>query len=237
MNIGTKTFAARTHDIAASLRALHIEQVRVEADDQRIYLRGVAPCYEAKQRAGELAERAAPGACIENELRVGGAGFGDDGDMRREVIAALQALSPDIAERVTVKVKGGVVHLLGEALDARQRRAIECASWNAGGVNRVENQLTVRGQQPSDVEVGRALSEYVGRTLNVRAGSVVVEYVAGVACISGHIASASQRQAIEDLIRWHDQVRDVVNNLRTAGPQAPRHGTGVVVHTGVTHHI
>ena len=41
---------------------------------------------------------------------------------------------------------------------------------------------------------------------------------AGVVTLTGAVASATQRQAIEDLVRAHDGVTDVVSELRVAVP-------------------
>ncbi len=237
MNTQTDSNRRRVEDIAAALRELRIDELQVEPAGDRVCLRGAVSSYEKKRRAQELAEMAAPGACIENELRVGGTAFAEDGDIEGGVARALAALGPEVAERMSAQVAGGIVHLRGVALDARELRAIERATWNAGGVNRIEIHLSIRADDASEADIGRALSDYVERTLNVRQGAIVVEYVAGVACLSGQVASASQRQAIEDLIRWHDRVLDVVNNLRLADQHPVHVDRSAAVNLGVTHHI
>ena len=47
---------------------------------------------------------------------------------------------------------------------------------------------------------------------------VRVEYHAGVVTIAGQVASATQRQAIEDLLLAHDGVESVVSELRVVAP-------------------
>jgi osmotically-inducible protein OsmY len=221
--------------VTAALRDLPIDELHIEQSDNRICLRGCVSSYENKRRAQELAERAVPETCIENELRVGRAAFMEDGELHRSVTAALAALGVDVPARAGLEVAGGIVRLRGVATDAAERRAIERAAWDAAGVNRVESHLSVRSDRASDAEVGRALNEYIERTLNVRPGAVVVEYVGGVACLSGHVSSPAQRQAIEDLVRWHDRVQDVVNNLRLAHKPAAHIPRSTVAHPGVTH--
>jgi osmotically-inducible protein OsmY len=128
---------------------------------------------------------------------------------------------------VRIEVRSGVVSLFGAAHDAHERQALEGAAWSACGTGRVDNHISLLNHDLTDNEVERALNEYVQRSLRMPPASVVVEYRAGVAYLSGHIASTSESQAIEDLLRWHDGVSDVVNRLSVIAAQA--HGAGAVL--------
>jgi SAM-dependent methyltransferase len=94
----------RAMAISGALQSLHIDSLRVEVAGASVYIRGIAPCYDKKREAGELAARAAPGACIENELRVGQTASASDADVLREVAAAIRAAAPAAAERIGVEV-------------------------------------------------------------------------------------------------------------------------------------
>jgi osmotically-inducible protein OsmY len=71
-----------------------------------------------------------------------------------------------------------------------------------------------------DAEIERALNDYVCRALRPSSGSVTVAYAAGVARLTGHVASAAQSTAVEDLVRWHDRVERVVNALEVVPHEA-----------------
>ncbi len=217
MKTYTKTELDRTLSaVRSALAASHISGLRVELVDECVALRGDAACYDAKRQAGEAAQLAAPRCCIANEIRVSHAGFVDDATIARDVALSLTRLGGDVLERVRIDVHEGVVHLYGTARDAGERLALSSAAWAATCVTRVENHLMLHDGRQADTEVARALNEYVHRAMNLPLGVVVVDYAAGVASLSGSVASETQGLAIEELVRWHDQVSDVVNRLRIA---------------------
>jgi osmotically-inducible protein OsmY len=83
---------------------------------------------------------------------------------------------------------------------------------------RKSDPLALPGLPDADIE--RALSEYVGRSLRPSSGSVAVAYAAGIARLTGHVSSAAQSTAVEDLVRWHDRVERVVNALEVVPQEA-----------------
>jgi osmotically-inducible protein OsmY len=210
-----------------ALAPLHIAGLEVELAGGCICLRGAAACYDKKRQAGELAERAARGLAIENDLRVGQASFQGDAALRRCVIEALAGLGPDVVDRVRVEVRGGVVSLFGAVHDGHERQALEGAAWSACGTGRVDNHVSLLRRDLTDAQVEEALNAYVRRSLQPRAAPVVVQYQGGLVQVSGQVASASESQAIEDLLRWHDGVSEVVNRLVVIGVSAQ--GSGAFV--------
>ena len=70
----------------------------------------------------------------------------------------------------------------------------------------------------NDYDVADALNAFAHRTAG---DGVVVEFGAGVAMLSGSVASAEARRALEDLIAAHEGVESVVNNIVVA-PAAVR---------------
>ncbi len=52
--------------------------------------------------------------------------------------------------------------------------------------------------------------------LGPAAADVRLEYRAGVVTLTGAVASATQRQAVEDLLAAHDFVTTVIGELRVA---------------------
>ena len=68
-----------------------------------------------------------------------------------------------------------------------------------------------------DDAVAEALRAFVC-ALGPAAIDVRVEYRGGVVTLSGAVTSATQQQAIEDLLSAHDSVERVVSELRVSAP-------------------
>jgi osmotically-inducible protein OsmY len=62
----------------------------------------------------------------------------------------------------------------------------------------------------NDYDVADALSAFARR---IAGDGVAVEFAAGVASLSGGVASEQTRRALEDLIAAHEGVESVVNSL------------------------
>jgi osmotically-inducible protein OsmY len=204
-----------------ALTGLGIEDLHIEAVGGQVYLHGVAACYNAKRRAAEQAAHAAPGACIHNEIRVAQHGYSYDAPLASAVKLALAALGPDVTGRVTIEVRNGMASLSGRAHDARERQALLGAASAVPRVTGVESHLILNGSGAADTELERALNDYVQRAMNLPPGIVTVTFGSGIATLSGSVPSETQRQAIEELVQWHDHVHDVVNNLRLIPSLAP----------------
>jgi osmotically-inducible protein OsmY len=70
-----------------------------------------------------------------------------------------------------------------------------------------------------DDAIAEALQAFVC-ALGPAAAAVRLEYIAGVVTLSGDVASATQRQAVEDLLSAHDGVERVVSELRIVAASA-----------------
>jgi osmotically-inducible protein OsmY len=68
-----------------------------------------------------------------------------------------------------------------------------------------------------DDAIAEALRTFVC-ALGPGAVDVRVEYCAGVVTVAGQVASATQRQAIKDLLLAHDGVESVVSELSVVAP-------------------
>ncbi len=72
---------------------------------------------------------------------------------------------------------------------------------------------TYRTSTAADDAIAEALRAFV-YALGPAAVNVRVEYRAGVVTVAGQVASATQKQAIEDLLLAHDGVESVASELR-----------------------
>ena len=211
------TIASPAELAATALRGTNIADAHVDAVEGRLIIRGLASSYKTKQLAGERAESAAPGMTIVNELRVAQSPS-DDRHLARHVAAGIERAVPGAGKQIHVRARAGVVEIEGTAHSTDERCLIESAAWQTNGVLQVECRVTVEKADGPEVDVAAALRAYIERSANLPAGAVGVRYRAGIATISGSVGSDSQVQAIEDLIRWHEGVVDVVNRLHVALP-------------------
>ena len=205
-----------------ALSGLPIDDLDIEVVGGQVYLHGIASCYQAKRQAAERAQRAAPGGCIRNEIRVAQHGYVDDTTLACAVGQALAQAVVGASDRVRIEVRDAVVSLSGAARDAMEREALLNAAAVVPCVASVESHLILNDGGPADTEIGRALSAYVQRAMNLPPGVVTVTFCSGIATLSGSVASETQRQAIEELVQWHDHVSDVVNRLRLIPQMAAR---------------
>lgn len=203
---------------AQALRALldlRIEDPQAELVGDRLYLRGLAACYRTKQLAARRIAAELPGLSVVNELRVAH-GVASDAEVTRAVEAAVRQAAPAAGGRISAHVDAGDAYIGGVAEDEEERAAIEAAVWQAPGVMHVHSRIAVPRQAENDSDVAEALSAYISRSLTLPYGRIRVTYRKGVALLDGSVASERQREAIEDLIRWHECVTDVVNRVRVA---------------------
>ncbi len=209
------TYASPAELAATALRGSNISDAHVDAMDGRLILRGLASSYETKRLAGERVSSAAPGMTIVNELRVAQSPS-DDRQLAQHVASAIERAVPGAATRVRVRARAGVLEIEGCAISDDDRSVIESAAWETNGVLRVDCRLAVEKIDARGVDVAEALQAYIERSANVPVGAVSVKYRAGIATISGIVGSDLHAEAIEDLVRWHEGVVDVVNRLRIA---------------------
>jgi len=209
---------------------LRIDELRIESVGGALHLHGVAPCYRAKRQAEERAELLMPGVSIRNHLRVAERAYIDDTAIERDVRRRVAGLAIADLAQLSIKVRDSVVSLCGPVPSAERRQQLLEAVSAVACVRNIEDHLILPGVQPADTEVARALSEYVWRAMNLPPGAVNVSWRAGLATLTGSVRTETQRQAIEDLVLWHEHVTDVANRIRvvpklsapTPTPRVPR---------------
>lgn len=203
----------------AALAGLAIDHIQVDMFGEAVYVNGLAACYEMKQLATRRLAEALPGVVIINELRVAHSNARDS-DIARAIRKAVTHLSPDAAARITIEVDGGEVRLRGTVRDRAEAAALEAVAWATLGVRHVYPRMScAAGAAPTTIE--RALQEYIARSARLGARAITVRYDSGTVHLTGTVTSAQKREAIEDLVRWHESVADVVNEIRVvAGADA-----------------
>ncbi|MBF6599091.1 MAG: BON domain-containing protein [Dehalococcoidia bacterium] len=204
-----------------AMAGLDIDEVVVELVAGRLYLRGIAACYRTKQLAGRRVTEAMPGVAVVNELRVA-QGVASDADVTRAVEAAIGRAVPGASGRISAHVDSGDTYIGGIASSESERAEIEAAAWQAPGVMHVHNQVTVPGPDEDDGDFADGLSRYIQYSVTLPHGEIIVRYNRGVVSLDGAVATAQQRDAVEELVRWYERVSDVMNNIRVAPLRAVR---------------
>jgi osmotically-inducible protein OsmY len=197
----------------AVLKRHGIRDAHVDEVGPQMYLHGIASCYKSKQEAAKGVADALPGRVVINELHVVHEPTGDS-SVSESVAAAIRDAAPETVVHVRVFTLSGEVYLRGVVSSADLRQRIEAAAWASSGVMHVHNELTTLDHPVEDHDLEREITASLIRVINVPAGSVTVSCTGGIVALGGDVASAEQRDMIEELVRWHDAVRDVTNNLR-----------------------
>jgi len=194
------------------LRAHGIDDAHVDQVAGHLYLRGIANCYRTKQAAAKSVIDSIPGLTVVNELRVIHE-HTDDADVAATVASAIHRVAPNAESAIRVFVVSGDVYLRGRVADAHVRERTEAAVWECAGVMRVHNELVAPDGTAEDDDLASDIARYVSNLVTLR-GPVSVRFDAGVVHLEGEVSNAEQRDIIEELVRWHDAVRDVTNALR-----------------------
>jgi hyperosmotically inducible protein len=135
-----------------------MDNINVDEDTEKgvITLKGEVPTEDRKQQAEQLAQQAAPGRVIANELMVMPAG--EAGERAEDVQSNMDdsiksRLQAEIAKHnwdnldVNYDVNNGVVTLKGSVRTADQRSQVEKVAAGVPGVKQVVNELEIEGQK------------------------------------------------------------------------------------------
>lgn len=191
-----------------------------------VQIDGEVGSYQQKKAVNRLVA-ASPGVRrVVNRLRVVPAAPVSDSDLAERVEQVIHAETTLAGQAVTVAARGGNLELKGTVDSATARLDAEYAAWHVPGVRQVTNKLQVgTARIIEERDLGRRLEEALHWYLDVEPWRISVEVDKGVAHLSGHVPSRDQAREAEDLIRWHPQIRDVVNHLTVDASAAARaHG-------------
>src|SRR2546423_15615542 len=148
---------AAKENVEQALKQSGFTAVKVDEDRDKsvITLKGEVKSDEEKQRAGQVAQSAAPSKVVANELGVRPEGMestaekvqsnADDAieDHFKAVIAAHHWEN----QHIRFDAKNGVLTLKGDVDTAAQRAKVEKAAAGIPGVQQVVNELSVKGKK------------------------------------------------------------------------------------------
>jgi len=148
---------AAKENVEQSLKQNGFTAVNVDEDRDKgvITLKGDVNSDEQKQRAGQVAQQAAPGKVVANELGVRPAGMestaekvqSNTDDAIEDHFKAVIAANHWENQHIRFDAKNGVLTLKGDVDTAAQRIKVERAAAEIPGVQQVVNELTIKGKK------------------------------------------------------------------------------------------
>jgi len=144
-------------------------------------------------------------------------------------------------DAIYVHAAQGTVTLLGSVNDQNQKEQAEQAIWNIRGVQNVQDQLTVGGQQQYGQQTGQQSSRQYGRQTGgqqqpmsasdqklaqqiqqriqnqLSSSNVDVSVSRGTATLQGSVQDNSQKQQAEQIARAISGIQSVRNNITIGG--------------------
>ena len=192
-----------------------------------VHIDGEVGSYQQKKDINRLVA-ASPGVRrVVNRLRVVPAAPVGDSALVERVQQAIQTEAPLAVQSISVSARDGNVELKGTVGSATARLDAEYAAWHVSGVRQITNKLHVSADRIVEEQgLGRRLEEALHWCLDVEPWRISIEVDEGVAYLSGRVPSRDYAREAEDLIRWHPQIRDVVNRL-TVEASAPARAHGL----------
>jgi osmotically-inducible protein OsmY len=146
-----------------------------------------------------------------------------DIDIQEDVLAELD-FDPRIdPNEVGVRVKDGIVTLMGTVDTYLKRIAAQEAAHRVRGVKAVVNELEVRpakGGERTDEDIARAAAEALAWHVNVPHEQIDVTVSDGWITLKGEVPWQYQRQAAEDAVRHLAGVKGVFNQITVRQPLA-----------------
>jgi len=201
----------------AAARTLGIDGLRVFMLGGVAHIEGTAPSFRHKRSAAELIGLLTGASHVVNRLRVAPREVRSDRTIAQRLRAAFEEAPEVDAATVQPEVKHGLVELRGIVSSLSALCAAERAAWSVGGVADVVNHLRVADTVASPEDLAHQLEADLCACLSLPVGTVRADIVGGTVHLKGTVPSPYHRLAAEDLVRAHELVQDVVNELAVAG--------------------
>ena len=148
---------AMKDNVEQALNQNGLAKVNVDEDRDKgvVTLKGDVQSADEKQRAEKIAQQAAPGRVIANELAVRPSGMEDTAkkvdsntdDAIKDHFKAMIAANQWENQHIGSDVKNGVLTLKGDVDTPAQRSEVEKAATSIPGVQQVVNELKVKGNK------------------------------------------------------------------------------------------
>jgi osmotically-inducible protein OsmY len=205
-------------DVEAELRfdpVLGEADVAVAVKDGVVTLTGFVRNYIQKIHAEAAAKRVrgVVGVVNDIEVRLPEVDQRPDPEIARDVVEAIRAELPYLAEHIKATVRGGWVTLEGQVEWNYQRERVEAAARQVKGVKGVTNSIRLHSRA-SLAEIQRKIEEAFRRSAEIDASRITVETEGGVVRLRGTVRSWAERQEAER-VAWAAPGVTKVENLIT----------------------
>ena len=191
-----------------------VEALKVLVVEGVAYIDGDVGNYRVKKTITRLAASAPGLRKVVNRSRVVPAALVHDEALAERVRRSIQSHPFLKRGPISVRCREGIIELSGTVDRPSMRLHAEDAAWCVRGVCQVLNRLQVAyASVPEERELGQHLEQHLQHCLGVASWQISVEVESGIACLRGKVLSQPLCQLAEDLVRWHPDIRDVVNHL------------------------
>lgn len=191
-----------------------VEMLRVLVVAGVAYIDGCVSNYRAKKVISGLVASVPGLGKVVNRSRVVPAAVVRDESLAERVRWAIQSHSSLRDQAISVRSRDSIVELSGKVSRVSLRLQAEDAAWSVSGVRQVVNRLQVSPVRlPGQQNLVQHLEEHLQCCLGIEPWQISVEVEEEVAYLRGKVPSQALSQVAEELVRWHPQIRDVVNRL------------------------
>ena len=172
------------------------DTIAVAVENGIVTLRGTVGSPREKHAARKAAERVFGVLWVVNDLdvRLLDADRREDAELRGDVLRAF-TLNSVVPATVDVRVKDGLVTLVGRATWQYERNEAETVAASVPGVTGVHDDVVLDGPRPDAAGVREAIEKAFRRTAKLDAENIRIETSNGSVSLTGTVGSWSEHDA------------------------------------------
>jgi osmotically-inducible protein OsmY len=172
------------------------DTIAVAVENGVVTLRGTVGSPREKHAARKAAERVFGVLWVVNDLdvRLLDADRREDAELRGDVLRAF-TLNSVVPATVDVRVKDGLVTLVGRATWQYERNEAETVAASVPGVTGVHDDIVLDGPRPDAAGVREAIEKAFRRTAKLDAENIQIETSNGSVSLTGTVGSWSEHDA------------------------------------------
>ena len=201
------------------------DDIKIQADDGTVTLKGEVPDRSHKDMAQDTVESLPGVKSVENQLVVKPVEEQSDGWIEFKVKSALLFHRSVSGTKTTLSVKDGIVTLSGTAASQAQKDLTEEYAKDIEGVKEVKNEMTVSTTPPprrmgeviDDASITAQLKSALVTHRSTSAIKTKVTTRGGVIILSGEAKNQAEKDLVTKLASDIHGVKSVVNNMEVKG--------------------
>jgi len=175
------------------------KQIDIQTNGGTVHLSGSVPTLQAKEWIQALTEAIRGVKVIENQLKVRPDTFRSDGEIERNIMAALFFDPATNLASLAVKVKDGAATLTGEVESWQKKELCAWVVKGVKGLREIKNEISFVYQQGRpDEEIAQEIKHRLEQDIWVDDALITVEVKAGQATLSGLVSSVADQSRAGD---------------------------------------